>query len=293
MALKFTKMHGIGNDYVYVDCFKERVTKPESLAVAVSDRHFGVGSDGLILIMPSGKADVRMRMFNADGSEAQMCGNGIRCLAKYAYDHGLVKTKAITVETQAGVKSLKLITQGGKVSKVTVDMGEPRLRRSDIPMRLSTPPRKGKARLEADEDQEDIAVNENLYVHDDVFEITCVNVGNPHCVIFVEDTAKIELETLGPRIEHHPAFPERINVHFVQVISPSEVKIRTWERGSGVTLACGTGATAVCVAGAVTGRTGRRILAHLPGGDLELEWASDNHVYMTGPAVEVFTGEWK
>ena len=293
VGLKFTKMQGIGNDYVYVDCFKERVARPEKLAVVMSDRHFGVGADGLILIMPSEKADVRMRMFNADGSEAQMCGNGIRCVAKYAYDHGLVKKKAITVETKAGVKALKLTTQGGKVSKVTVDMGEPRLRRSEIPMQIPAALRRGKARAEADEDQEDVAINERLFIYDDLFEVTCVNVGNPHCVIFVKDVSKIELEKLGPRIEHYPAFPERINVHFVQIISPTEVTMRTWERGSGITLACGTGATAVCVAGAVTGRTGRRILAHLPGGDLELEWASDNHVYMTGPAVEAFTGEWQ
>jgi diaminopimelate epimerase len=285
-------MQGIGNDYVYINCFKERVVKPEKLAVAMSDRHFGVGSDGLILIMPSDRAGVRMRMFNADGSEAQMCGNGIRCVAKYAYDHGLVKNKTITVETLAGVKTLKLVTQGGKVSKVTVDMGEPRLRRSQIPMQSLVNPRKGKARIEADEDQEDIAVNEKLSVDSDSFDITCVNVGNPHCMIFVKDVAGIRLAELGPKIENHPAFPDRINVHFVQVKGSAEVTMRTWERGSGITLACGTGATAVCVAGAVTGRTGRRIVAHLPGGDLDLEWASDNHVYMTGPAVEVFSGEW-
>jgi diaminopimelate epimerase len=218
-----------------------------------------------------------------------MCGNGIRCLAKYAYDHGIARKKTLTVETRAGVKTLELFTAGGKVARVTVDMGEPRLRRSEIPMRGSAPPgpQRGKSKAKAD-----AVIDENFSVDDDEFAITCVNVGNPHCAIFVNDVARVELENIGPRIEHHPAFPERINVHFVQVMGPKEVSMRTWERGSGVTLACGTGATAVCVAGALTGRTKRRLLAHLPGGDLELEWTADNHVYMTGPAVEVFSGEW-
>lgn len=291
MGIRFTKMHGLGNDYVYVDCFKQRVRQPEKLAVAISDRHFGVGADGLILILPSQKADVRMRIFNADGSEAQMCGNGIRCVAKYVYDHGLARKKTLTVETLAGVKTLKLFTSGGKVNKVTVDMGEPRLKKADIPMVTETQPARRSTKADEDEPAEDCAINAPLTVDDETFEVTCVNVGNPHCVIFVKDVSTVPLERLGPKIEHHPAFPERINVHFVQVISPKEVRMRTWERGSGLTLGCGTGATAVCVAGAVTGRTGRQMLVHLPGGDLELDWRPDNHVYMTGPAVEVFSGE--
>ncbi len=275
--MKFTKMHGIGNDYVYVNCFEETVSDPSALARVISDRHFGVGSDGLILILPSDRADVRMRMFNADGSEAQMCGNGIRCVAKYAYDHGLVDKDEITVETLAGVKTLQLTIEDGKVSKARVDMGEPSLKRKDLPMT-------------GDPDSE--CVDEPLDVDGETYRVTCVSVGNPHCCIFVADADAVDLPSVGPKIENHPAFPERINVHFVQVISREEVKMATWERGSGITLACGTGATAVCVAGAVAGKTGRRLLAHLPGGDLELEWADDNHVYMTGPAAEVFHGEW-
>jgi len=275
--MKFTKMHGAGNDYVYVNCFTERVDDPAAVAVTVSNRNFGIGSDGLILIMPSERADVRMRMFNSDGSESEMCGNGIRCVAKYAYDHGIVTKKEITAETGAGILTLQLFTgSAGKVEKVRVNMGAPRLTRGEIPM-------KG-------EPGEQV-VNQPLNILHTVFSITCVSMGNPHCVIFIDDVASFQVEKYGPLIENHEMFPRRTNVEFVQVISPSEVRQRTWERGAGETLACGTGASAVCVAGVLNGLTERKILNHLSGGDLELEWSEAGPVFMTGPAVEVFSGE--
>jgi len=275
--MKFTKMHGAGNDYVYVDCFAERLDNPEQAAIKVSNRNFGIGSDGLILIMPSNVADVRMRMFNADGSESEMCGNGIRCVAKYAYDHGIVARKEITAETGAGVLTLQLVTNDrNKVDKVKVNMGQPRLTRAEIPM-LGEPDVK--------------VVGEPLNILHTIFRITCVSMGNPHCVIFVDDVENFQVEKYGPLIENHELFPRRTNVEFVQVISRSEVRQRTWERGAGETLACGTGASAVCVAGALNGLTEKKILNHLSGGDLELEWAGDGCLYMTGPAVEVFSGE--
>jgi diaminopimelate epimerase len=276
--MRFTKMHGIGNDYVYVDCFEQDVPDPAATAVAVSDRHFGVGGDGLILVLPSTEADVRMRMFNADGGEAQMCGNGIRCVAKYAYDHGRSRANPMRVETAAGIKQIELtIGPDGKVAAVTVDMGAPVLDPDRIPVKV---PQKQ-------------AVDVTLRTASRAFQMTCVSMGNPHAVMFVDDVHAVPLETLGPEIEHHPLFPERINVHFAEVHSPTELTMRTWERGSGITLACGTGASAVCVAAALTHRTGRRITAHLPGGDLRLHWRpEDDHVLMSGPATEVFTGEW-
>jgi diaminopimelate epimerase len=248
------------------------------LARRVSDRHFGIGADGLILLLPSASADVRMRMYNADGSEAQMCGNGIRCVAKYAYDQGLAKVNPMRVETAAGVKTIELaMGRDGKVIAATVDMGEPVLEAERIPVRIHQPR----------------VVDSPIRAGQHAYKMTCVSMGNPHAVIHVEDVRAVRLEEVGPAIEHNPLFPERVNVHFAQVHSPREVTMRTWERGSGITLACGTGASAVCVAGVLTGRTGREILAHLPGGDLRLEWReSDNRVYMTGPATEVFSGEW-
>jgi diaminopimelate epimerase len=276
--MHFTKMHGAGNDYVYVDGFEQRVDDPAALARRISDRHFGVGADGLILLLPGEAGDVRMRMFNADGSEAEMCGNGIRCLAKYAWDHGRTKANPLRVETPGGIKTIELALDGdGRVAAATVDMGEPILDPAAIPVKL---PRKRVA-------------SAPLRTATKALEMTCVSMGNPHAVIYTERVAAVRLEELGPQIEHHPLFPQRVNAHFVQVHSPREVTMRTWERGSGITLACGTGAAAVCVAGVLTGRTARSILAHLPGGDLRLEWREqDNHVYMTGPAVEVFSGEW-
>ena len=275
--MRFTKMHGIGNDYVYVDCFDEQVSDAAALAPVISDRHTGVGGDGLILIMPSQTADVRMRMFNADGSEAQMCGNGIRCVAKYAYDHGRTRANPMRVQTVAGVKTIELTLDGGKVAAATVDMGEPILNGPDIPVAVDANP----------------VVDAPISAGGQMLAMTCVSMGNPHATLYVDDVAAVDLAHLGPVIENDVVFPERVNVHFVQVHSPGEVTMRTWERGSGITLACGTGASAVCVAGVLTGRSGREILAHLPGGDLRLEWReSDHHVYMTGPAAEVFTGDW-
>lgn len=276
--MKFTKMHGIGNDYVYVNCFKEEVKEPPHLATIISDRHFGVGSDGLILILPSKVADCKMRIFNADGSEAQMCGNGIRCVAKYVYDHKITQKNPLTVETLAGIKTIQLFAENGKVTSARVNMGKPGLMRSEIPMI-------GK---------ETQVVDELLTLESGVsYRITCVSMGNPHCVVFVDNIDTIDLVKHGTEIERNRLFPERINVHFVKIHTPKEVTIKTWERGSGITQACGTGASAVCVAGVLNKRTDRKILAHLPGGDLELEWAEDDHVYMTGPATEVFTGEWQ
>jgi len=275
--MNFTKMQGAGNDYVYVNCFKTQVKNPEQVAVKVSNRNFGIGSDGLILILPSEMADVRMRMFNADGSESEMCGNGIRCVAKYAYDHGLVAKREITVETGAGILTLQLfIDSCNRVEKVRVNMGMPRLTRAEIPMIGNGPAR---------------VVAENLNILHTTFSITCVSMGNPHCVIFVDDVESLQVDKYGPLIENHEIFPRRTNVEFVRIISPSEVRQRTWERGAGETLACGTGASAVCVAGVLNGFTEKKILNHLSGGDLELEWAHDGNLYMTGPAVEVFSGE--
>jgi diaminopimelate epimerase len=275
--MKFTKMHGAGNDYVYVNCFQETVAHPDEVAIKVSNRHFGVGSDGLILIMPSDKADVRMRMFNSDGSESEMCGNGIRCVAKYAYDYGIVSKPEITAETGAGILTLQLFPNAdNKIDRVRVNMGPPRLSREEIPMNG----------IPATQ-----VVAEELTVLDKTFRITCVSMGNPHCIIYVDDVDNFPVATYGPLIENHQLFPRRINVEFVQIISRTEVKQRTWERGAGETLACGTGASAVCVAGVLNTVTERNILNHLAGGDLELEWAESGPVFMTGPATEVFNGE--
>ncbi len=276
--MRFTKMHGAGNDYVYVNCFQEPVPDdlPE-LAQRISDRRFGVGGDGLILIRPSDMADARMQMFNADGGEAEMCGNGIRCVAKFLYDHGICAKDQLQIETGAGVLSLDLQTAGGLVQQVKVDMGEPILEASNIPTALPGSP----------------VVDVELPIGEHCLKVTSVSMGNPHCVVFVDQTTDDLVLGLGPRIETDPRFPARVNVEFVEVVSPSEVRQRTWERGSGETWACGTGASAVCVAGVLSGRTERRIVNHLRGGDLELYWnEQDNHVFMTGPATEVFSGEW-
>ena len=235
--MNFAKMHGAGNDYVYVNCFEETIADPAALARQVSNRNFGIGSDGLILIMPSEVADVCMRMFNSDGSESEMCGNGIRCVAKYAYDHGLVAKQELTAETGAGVLTLQLFTnEAGKVDRVRVNMGQPRLTRGQIPMT-------------GDADQQ--VINQELKVLDRTFHITCVSMGNPHCIIFVDNVDEFPLEKYGPVIENHDLFPNRTNIEFVEIVSPCEVKQRTWERGAGETLACGTGASAVAVAGTV------------------------------------------
>lgn len=275
--MKFTKMHGAGNDYVYINGFQEQVDQPVELARQVSNRNFGIGSDGLILILPSEQADVRMRMFNSDGSEAEMCGNGLRCVAKYAYDHGLVDQLQIKVETGAGILPVEMFRgPAGLVERVRVNMGAPRLSRAELPMTGSG---------------SEQAIGVSLPLEGKQLEVTCVSMGNPHCVVFVEDVNNCDLERVGPLIENHAWFPNRINVEFVQVVSATEVIQRTWERGAGETLACGTGASAVAVAAALTGRTERKILNHLRGGDLELEWQEKGPVLMTGPAVEVFTGD--
>ena len=276
--MRFTKMHGLGNDYIYVNGFDEQVDDPAAVARAVSDRHFGIGADGLILILPSDKADCRMRMFNADGSEAQMCGNGIRCVAKYVYDHDIARRTALNVETLAGVLNLNLFVADGAVDRVRVKMGEPHLQRAQIPMQGAS----GEV------------INEPLPVNGATFDVTAVSMGNPHCVVFVEDVASFDVAGWGPHFEHHAAFPEGVNTEFIQVRDRESFSMRVWERGSGETLACGTGASAAAVACHLTGRTDRRVTAHLLGGPLELEWqASDNQVLMTGPAVEVFSGEWQ
>jgi diaminopimelate epimerase len=279
--MRFTKMHGCGNDYIYVDCFRNPMPHdPAGLSRAISDRHFGVGSDGLILIGPSDKADARMRMFNADGSEAEMCGNGVRCVAKYVYDHGLVRKPTLTVETGRGVLTLALEVSGGTVRQVRVDMGEPILEAALIPTTLpGNPPLNVPITISGGPEM--------------TLPVSCVSMGNPHCVVYVDSVTDALVLGIGPKIECLSAFPRRTNVEFVRVNRPDDVTMRVWERGSGETLACGTGACAVAVAGVLTGKTQRRIVAHLPGGDLQLHWSeTDNHVYMTGPAVEVFSGDW-
>ena len=276
--MKFTKMQGAGNDYVYVDCFGQKMpADPAKLSMAISDRHFGVGSDGLILICPSEIADARMRMFNADGSESEMCGNGLRCVAKFVYDHGIARKESLRIETGRGVLAVDVEIEEGKVRNARVNMGEPILTSVMIPTTLpGDPPR-----------------NVPLEIDGRSFEVTYVSMGNPHCVIFVDQITDHQVLTLGPKIERHPAFPKRINVEWIQVLNRNEANMRVWERGSGETLACGTGACGAAVAGILTGRFDRKVKMHLVGGDLELHWSErDNHVHMTGPAVEVFTGDW-
>jgi diaminopimelate epimerase len=276
--MRFTKMHGCGNDYVYVDCITHPAPRdPVGLSKKISDRHFGIGSDGLILICPSERADVRMRMFNADGSESEMCGNGIRCVAKYAHDHGLARKPQLTIETGRGILSLELETAGGLVKQVRVDMGEPIVEADKIPTTLpGNPP-----------------VDVPITAGERTLRVTCVSMGNPHCVTFVDEITDALVHGIGPKVENHAAFPRRVNTEFVRVVKPDEAVMRVWERGSGETLACGTGACAVAVAGVLTGKLQRKVLIHLVGGDLQLHWSEkDNHVYMTGPAVEVFSGDW-
>lgn len=284
--MRFTKMHGAGNDYVYVDCFSEKVPHnlPE-LARRISDRHFGIGGDGLILIHPSDVADARMQMFNADGSEAEMCGNGIRCVAKYVYDHGLAKSEKLRIQTGAGILSLDLEVVDGLARQITVDMGEPILEPNLVPTTLRD--------NGADSKETAPVVDAPLSVDGKDLAVSCVSMGNPHCITYVERLRDDWVLGLGPKIEQDPHFPNRVNAEFVEIISPGEIRMRVWERGSGETRACGTGACAACVAGVLSGRTNREILAHLPGGDLRLVWREDDsHVFMTGPAEEVFSGDW-
>jgi diaminopimelate epimerase len=272
-------MHGLGNDYVYVSGFGQTIPEDiPAVAVAVSDRHFGIGGDGLILILPSDKADARMRMFNADGSEGEMCGNGVRCVAKYVHDHGIASKPRISIETGRGVLTLDVTKdEAGKAEWITVDMGEPILEAVKIPTTLAGSP----------------VVDAPVEAGGTTWKGTAVSMGNPHFVIFVDDLSKVDLAKVGPLLERHEVFPKRVNVHFAEVVDRSTVKMVTWERGSGITLACGTGACSVCVAGILTGRTDRSITAYLPGGPLKLSWPDDTaSVFMTGPATEVFSGEW-
>jgi diaminopimelate epimerase len=273
--IKFVKMHGTGNDYVYIDCFEQKIDNPQELAIKVSDRHKGIGSDGLILIMPSQTCDFRMRMFNADGSEAQMCGNGSRCVGKFVYDRGYTGKRKITLETLAGIKTLELFPVDGKVEKVKVDMGAPVLDVKNIPVVWP----------------ELQLINKIIDFDPEKYAVTAVSMGNPHAVIFTEGIDSLDLETTGKKIENHLMFPERVNVEFVEILSPVHARIRVWERGSGETMSCGTGACAVAVAGALNSKLERKSTVSLPGGDLEIEWnANDNHVYLTGEAVTVFEG---
>jgi len=281
--MRFTKMHGAGNDYIYVDCFAHEIPEnPAALSIAMANRNTGIGGDGLILIRPSKVADARMQMFNADGSEAEMCGNGIRCVAKYVYDHEICQKSRLNIETGAGILALEVEIENGKVQQVRVDMGEPILLAAEIPTTLAGNP-----------ESDDLVVDVPLSINGQEFQVTCVSMGNPHCVIFVDEATDDLVRGVGPKIENDARFPSRVNVEFVEVISPVEVRQRTWERGSGETLACGTGASAVCVAGVLTGRTERKITNHLLGGTLLLEWdETTNHVFKTGPATEVFSGTW-
>ncbi|WP_418790506.1 diaminopimelate epimerase [Phosphitispora sp. TUW77] len=275
--MKFTKMQGLGNDFILVDSIKDDISEDlGELSRKVCDRHFGIGGDGLVLILPSREADIRMRIFNPDGSEPEMCGNAIRCFARYVYEHNIVRKKVLTVETLAGLIVPELILESEKAVSVRVDMGKPRLERGLIPM----------------EGPEGKVVNETVAVDKEKYRVTCVSMGNPHCIIFVDDVNNVSLAQVGPSLESHPVFPKKTNVEFVQVINNQEVNMRVWERGAGETLACGTGACATGVACVLNGLTDKKIMVHLAGGDLVIEWADNGHVYMTGPAEYVFTGEY-
>ena len=320
--MRFTKMHGLGNDYVYVNCFKEKVENPAEAARYVSDRHFGIGSDGLILICPSEKADFEMVMYNADGSRSEMCGNGIRCVAKYVYDYGLTDKTSISVETLGGIKYLDLTVEDGKAVQIRVDMGMPELRAGRIPILFEVPeegtpdgaavlgeevfgdneqfvgqeavePAADAGEQSADAgDQDKEVIDEPIVVDGMEYKITGVSMGNPHAVVFLEDVEKLDIDRIGPKFENHERFPRRINTEFVRVIDRETIEMRVWERGSGETLACGTGACAAAVASILNGLAGRKVTVKLSGGSLMSEWDEESgKVYMTGPAVTVFEGE--
>ncbi len=274
--MKFTKMHGISNDYIYINGATEKIYNPSDVAIKLSDRHTGIGSDGIVMILPSKTCDFRMRMFNSDGSEAEMCGNASRCVGKYVYDKGLTKKTKVSLETLAGKKILNLHVVDGKVDMVTVDMGEPILRGTDIPTIFDLP----------------MVVSQPIVVSGKKNLTTCVSMGNPHSVVYVDDVDSLDLEKIGPSYECHPAFPHKTNTEFVEIISRNEVKMRVWERGAGETMACGTGACAVAVASVLNGFTDRDVRVKLRGGDLQIKWDDDdNHVYMTGPATTVYEGD--
>ncbi|RKO67305.1 diaminopimelate epimerase [Desulfofundulus salinus] len=276
--MQFFKVHGLGNDFILVDLVKQEWPGGEDLfetARLLCHRQFGIGADGLVLLRASPRADAFMQIINADGSEAEMCGNAIRCVAKYLYERGGIKKEVMHIETRAGVMVPRLVLENGRVAAVRVDMGIPRLERQDIPM-IGPPGR---------------VINEPLVLEGQTFHITAVSMGNPHCVLFVPDVEQVDLHGLGPKLEKHPLFPRKTNVEFVQVLNRSEVRVRVWERGAGPTLACGTGACATVVAGVLNNYSDRVVKVHLPGGTLLIEWMEDDHLYMTGPAEEVFCGQ--
>lgn len=275
--MKFTKWHGIGNDFVIINGYDIQLNDYPKAAIEICDRHFGIGADGLVTVLPSDKADFKMRIFNSDGSEAEMCGNVTRCVARYVYENGLTAKTQITLETLAGIIKPELIIDQGEVTAVRVDMGEPRLKRGQIPMGGNV-------------DEE--AVGIPLEVDGITYQMTGVSVGNPHCIIFVDDVSAINLSVTGPKIENHPLFPRKTNVEFVQVLDRRNLRMRVWERGSGITMACGTGASSTLVAAVLNGKADRQAAIILDGGKLFIEWGEDNHVYMTGPAIEVFRGEY-
>ena len=275
--MKFTKWQGIGNDFVIVNGFEEKITDYAAKAIAVCDRHFGIGADGLVFALPSDIADFRMRIFNSDGSEAEMCGNVTRCFARYVFETGMSNKTELTIETLAGIIKPKLLFENGKVTAVCVDMGEPRLKRGAVPMA-------------GEPDSQ--AINELLTVGGQSYRFTGVNMGNPHCVIFMDEVEDLDLKAVGQPIEVHPLFPRKTNVEFVKVIDRQTLRMRVWERGAGITLACGTGTCATAVAAVLNGKTDRKVTVRLDGGDLLIEWGEDNHVYKTGPALEVFRGEY-
>lgn len=275
-GLRFTKMQGAGNDYIYINGFEQSIDNPSELAVKLSNRNFGIGSDGLVLILPSDTCDFRMQMFNSDGSEAEMCGNASRCIGKYVYDNGLTAKKKITLETKAGIKHITLLDGDAKTRKVMVDMGEPVLDPALIPVNV----------------EENPVLKYPLEIDGEICPVSCVSMGNPHAVIFTSGIEKLDLLVLGPKFENNPVFPRRTNTEFIEVLDRNTLNMRVWERGAGETLACGTGACAAAVAAVLNGLCSRKVTIHLLGGDLEIEWReSDNHVYMTGEAVTVFEGE--
>ncbi len=275
--MQFTKWHGLGNDFVIVNGMKEHITDYHKQAVAVCDRNFGIGADGLVVLLPSDIADFKMRIFNSDGSEADMCGNATRCVARYLYENKITTKTIITLDTLAGIITPELVFQDGGLATVKVDMGEPRLKRNEIPIIG---------------DAQEQVVNVPLAIDGQTYHITCVSMGNPHCVIFVDDVAKINLSLIGPKIETHSLFPRKTNVEFLQILDRQTIRMRVWERGAGITKACGTGASAALVAAVLNGYTDRQATVRLDGGDLFLEWANNNHIYKSGPAVEVFRGEY-
>jgi diaminopimelate epimerase len=278
MKIEFTKMHGLGNDYHFIDTARFPVADPAELSRRMSHRHLGAGSDGIILIQPgTGGADFTMRIFNADGSEAETCGNGIRCFAKYVFERGMTDRETFTIMTGGGPNQVRLYTEGEKVVRVRSNMGKPRFERAEIPMEGSA----GRV------------MDEPLDVDGTLYRVTCANIGNPHAVVFVDDATKVPLAEIGPKIERHPLFPKRTNVEFVNVIDRENIVMRIWERGSGITMASGSGSCGSALAGMITDRVGRRVTVHLVYGELVIEWADDGFVYQEGPATEVFTGTWE